>query len=109
MRDFSKLKITVSLLHHACTSTNGSFVVVVHKYLFPTVYFIGKYIWSWTAKHFDWRLIRVNHSQGAIKLRLRHENGADTSDDGDSVAWDGGVSLMVGLNLLCDHTPTRRR
>ena len=35
--------------------------------------------------------------------------GADTSEDGGSVAWDGGVSLMAGLNLRCDHTPARRR
>ena len=33
----------------------------------------------------------------------------DISQDGDSVAWDGGVSSMAGLNLGCGHTPTRRR
>merc|ERR1712166_638629 len=31
--------------------------------------------------------------------RISLVNGADTSEDADSVAWDGGVSLMAGLSI----------
>ena len=46
----------------------------------------------------------MTSNQGSVR-----ENGADTSEDGDSVASDGGVSLTAGMNLRSDHTPTRRR
>ena len=44
-------------------------------------------------------LIRVNPSQGATQSSSATENGAETNEDGDSVASDGGVTLMAGLNL----------
>ena len=36
-------------------------------------------------------------------------HGADTSEDGDSVASVGGVSLMAGLNLRSLETSLRPR
>ena len=45
----------------------------------------------------------MTSNQGSVR-----ENGADTSEDGDSVASDGGVSLTAGMNLRSDHTPIRR-
>ena len=45
----------------------------------------------------------VNYTPGQLpELQNIHffaGHGADTSEDGDSVAWDGGVSLMAGLSI----------
>ena len=51
----------------------------------------------------------VNYTAGYIKSTTTREYGADTSEDGGSVASDGGVSLMAGLNLRSDPTPKRHR
>ena len=42
-----------------------------------------------------------------LKTQARTENGADTNEDGDSVAWDGGVSLMADLSLSGPQTLMR--
>ena len=80
--------------------------------LFPTVYFIGKYILVLDRDTFRLELDYRSIMHILVKVPLiktQHENGAVTSEAADSVAWDGGVSSMAGLNLRCDHTPTRRR
>ena len=51
----------------------------------------------------------VNYTAGYIKSTTTREYGADSSEDGGSVASDGGVSLMAGLNLRSDPTPKRPR
>ena len=50
-----------------------------------------------TTTQFDWSLIIGQLCTS--RSRLCHENGADTSEDADYVAWDGGVSLMAGLSI----------
>ena len=58
----------------------------------------------------DYRsIMHITVKVPSLELRLRHENGADTSEGADSVTWDGGVSFMVGLGLRSssDHAPTR--
>ena len=47
-------------------------------------------------------LVKVLYNQARTTF-----HGAVTSEGGDYVAWDGGVSSMAGLNLLCDHTSIR--
>ena len=36
-------------------------------------------------------------------------DGVNISEDGDSVAWDGGVSSMAGLNLRSQEASSRPR
>ena len=76
--------------------------------LFPTVYFIEKYNFGPIPRHISIgaRLV-VNYTSGYIKSTTTREYGADSSEDGGSVASDGGVSLMAGLNLRSHHAPTR--
>ena len=42
-------------------------------------------------------------------IKTLHENGAKTSKGADSVAWDGGMSSMAGLNLRSLETSLRPR
>ena len=47
----------------------------------------------------------VNHTSPVLpvlqNIHFFAGHGADTSEDGDSVASVGGVSLMAGLGLAC--------
>ena len=55
-------------------------------FLFPTVY-IAVYI----------EVLFFN----LVFLDLQYRRWCDISQDGDSVAWDGGVSFMVGFTSAC--------
>jgi hypothetical protein len=86
---------------------------VRYPHLFPTVYFIGKYILVLDRDTFrlelDYRsimhiLVKVTSNQARTTF-----HGAVTSEGADSVAWDGGVSSMAGLGLRSDDASSRPR
>ena len=74
-------------------------VVLLHLVLYTT--------------HFDWSLISgqlyIACTTVLQNIHFFAGHGADTSEDGDSVASVGGVSLMAGLNLRSLETSLRPR
>ena len=77
------------------------------------MYFIEKYNLVLYTTHFDWSLISGQLYRGSTtvlqNIHFFAGHGADTSEGADSVAWDGGVSLMAGLSLCSDDALTRPR
>ena len=80
---------------------------------FPQCILLENTFWSYSTTHFDWSLISgqlyIAFTTVLQNIHFFAGHGADASEGADSVAWDGGVSLMAGLSLCSLETSLRPR